>query len=240
MSGSDSQTSSLDPSDAVVLERWVIEELVEGSLYGIEAIFAFAVFFMLLRKGLLNSWARSLLFATTVILFGGSTIAIASRVMYYIHHIRQLGDPTYDPFEIMTRWNTAHVVVTRINYLLGDLIVVWRAWILFDTGLVKILLSSCIFVSLGGTIVNLYFTIADVETQGFSDIRFLFPATLLLTNITATVLIGYKTWRYRYFIKRHLGKLSKPTQVEQVLVLLVESGIIYAALWVGNTALQTN
>ncbi|THV00166.1 hypothetical protein K435DRAFT_466453 [Dendrothele bispora CBS 962.96] len=52
-------------------------------------------------------------------------------------------------------------------------------------------------------------------------------------NFFATSLIAYKAWSYRVDIKRNLAKTRRSkSQVEKVLALLVESGLIYMAFWV--------
>ncbi|RDX47373.1 hypothetical protein OH76DRAFT_1354415, partial [Lentinus brumalis] len=55
----------------------------------------------------------------------------------------------------------------------------------------------------------------------------------LLTNIIATTLIAYRAWQHRRTIMTYL-RASRRTQVERTLALLVESGLLYCALWVST------
>ncbi|KAI0687965.1 hypothetical protein C8T65DRAFT_127594 [Cerioporus squamosus] len=54
----------------------------------------------------------------------------------------------------------------------------------------------------------------------------------LVTNIVATTLIAYRAWEHRRIIMSYLRGSSRRTQVERTLALLVESGLLYCALWV--------
>ncbi|THU76602.1 hypothetical protein K435DRAFT_704503 [Dendrothele bispora CBS 962.96] len=57
---------------------------------------------------------------------------------------------------------------------------------------------------------------------------------LIFTNLVATVLIGYKTWCHHRNIQNNLGNAGSSSKVQKILLLLMESGIIYLILWVRN------
>lgn len=76
-------------------------------------------------------------------------------------------------------------------------------------------------------------------------------ALSLATNAIATLLIAYKLWyvggpalarmflsyphrTHRKFVINNLGMAQRQSKVEKVLVLLVESGVLYCALQVGH------
>ncbi|KAL1691849.1 hypothetical protein GGG16DRAFT_52718 [Schizophyllum commune] len=63
---------------------------------------------------------------------------------------------------------------------------------------------------------------------------------LLITNIVATALFGAKVLHYRKEIKGSLGLFTpQRTQAEAVLLLLLESGIVYIVFWVCDYTLAT-
>ncbi|KAL1668994.1 hypothetical protein GGF50DRAFT_123558 [Schizophyllum commune] len=66
-----------------------------------------------------------------------------------------------------------------------------------------------------------------------SNIQFL-PRFIpfLVTNVIATALIGAKAWQYIREIKGSLGLFTQRSQVETVLLLLLESGVAYILFWV--------
>ncbi|KAL0570730.1 hypothetical protein V5O48_006696 [Marasmius crinis-equi] len=54
----------------------------------------------------------------------------------------------------------------------------------------------------------------------------------MATNVSGTIIIGYKVWCYRQNVGAFLGKCRQKTRAEKVLVLFLESGIVYSVLWV--------
>ncbi|KAL1675674.1 hypothetical protein EV122DRAFT_195421, partial [Schizophyllum commune] len=96
------------------------------------------------------------------------------------------------------------------QYLLSDAIVVWRAWVLWPNSRVaKAILSTCMCGSVVGAILNAVWTIQNDR------------------SVKTLPRIQY----YRRDIKGSLGLYTRKSQVETVLVLLVESGCLYSLLW---------
>ncbi|RPD53676.1 hypothetical protein L227DRAFT_581128 [Lentinus tigrinus ALCF2SS1-6] len=61
----------------------------------------------------------------------------------------------------------------------------------------------------------------------------------LSTNVIATMLIAYRAWEHRRAIMSYLKKAAPGrTKVERALALLVESGLLYCALWVVIVVLE--
>ncbi|KAK7458105.1 hypothetical protein VKT23_010012 [Stygiomarasmius scandens] len=61
----------------------------------------------------------------------------------------------------------------------------------------------------------------------------IFGCLPLVTNLLATSAIGYKAWFHRQRIKQNLLLSSSPDQVQKILLLLIESGLIYSFFWAG-------
>ncbi|KAI4523587.1 hypothetical protein K525DRAFT_267845 [Schizophyllum commune Loenen D] len=59
---------------------------------------------------------------------------------------------------------------------------------------------------------------------------------LLITNVVATVLIGTKVLQHRREIKGSLGLFAQRSQAETVLLILLESGLVYIFFWVLDCA----
>ncbi|RDX41689.1 hypothetical protein OH76DRAFT_1364096, partial [Lentinus brumalis] len=111
---------------------------------------------------------------------------------------------------------------------IGDAIVWWRAWVLWKDH--RLVLCTWVILLL-----------ATMNTSEVSTIGSLFGADgwgiaaamlSLLTNMVATLLIAYRAWEHRVLIMSHLKGCSTRSQVERTLALLVESGVLYCALWV--------
>ncbi|GJE87221.1 hypothetical protein PsYK624_033040 [Phanerochaete sordida] len=109
-----------------------------------------------------------------------------------------------------------------VNSILGDVVVLWRAWALWPRSrIVKIvsvlLIVSCTAMSTWNTVAKYTFRIYDSS-----------PATLpsWFANLWATALIGSRAWQHRRHVLVHLHS-SFRSSTERVLLLLVESGVLY-------------
>ncbi|THU87614.1 hypothetical protein K435DRAFT_867139 [Dendrothele bispora CBS 962.96] len=128
-------------------------------------------------------------------------------------------------------------VVMRLNFLLSDGIVVWRTWVLFPFDkLVKATLVFCMLVTSVCTCVD-----GGIAASRTSDIihsvggpvaqNLLTSLPLLITNILATALIGYKAWSHRKTIKQNLMSTGTNTsKALKTLWLLIESGLVYCII----------
>ncbi|THU96039.1 hypothetical protein K435DRAFT_966125 [Dendrothele bispora CBS 962.96] len=231
-----SSQSFLTSQDATGILISFIQETVGGLLCGIECVLVASVYLLLSRNGLFNSASKCVLLAMSILMLLGSIMEIVTKVGIDAEQLKALSNPEYNPLPNLIKWEKVTMFFSRFSYMLGDLIVVWRAWILFPgKSPAKCALVVCIMVILGSFISNLFFAykdLANFEIDPSPGPRLILPAALLFTNVIATLLIAYKAWHYRKFIKDNAGILTRKGQVEQVLILLVESGILYIALWI--------
>ncbi|THU97546.1 hypothetical protein K435DRAFT_796412 [Dendrothele bispora CBS 962.96] len=130
-------------------------------------------------------------------------------------------------------------LMDRLNYFIGDIVVVWRAWVLFPQRLaVKTTLSICLLGSFVGVSLDIGLLIKGVlenffytgnKTEGL-----VLAIPLIFTNFTATALIGFKAWYHVQSIQRNLGSATtSPSKVLKIMLLLIESGLLYLAFWIG-------
>ncbi|THU96607.1 hypothetical protein K435DRAFT_858386 [Dendrothele bispora CBS 962.96] len=232
-------SDALIPNEIVIsLRDFVGQEAAEGVFYGTECLLTISAIYILIRQGLRNSLPRCFLLAAASLMLFDSTMLFAIHIMFDLAQINSLGDPSYD-FQTIIHWESAAVVFLRLSYLAGDLIVVWRAWILFDGQVVfRMILSVCVLASTALLTVDAYFSIRKNMSLNSDDFNqkllppAILPSVLLCTNVIATLFIAYKAWHYRQFFKAHLGAVKRKSQAQQVLVLLVESGFIYCSLWI--------
>ncbi|TFK82048.1 hypothetical protein K466DRAFT_438072, partial [Polyporus arcularius HHB13444] len=114
-------------------------------------------------------------------------------------------------------------------------IVWWRAWVLWPDNRVVRWVCVTIIVLTGGSQTFVPSPITTLEYRTiFGGSVYGIAAGLfsLLTNVAATALIAYRAWMHRRLIMSYLKGCSPRTQVERTLALLVESGVLYSALWV--------
>ncbi|KAI4519079.1 hypothetical protein K525DRAFT_206949 [Schizophyllum commune Loenen D] len=119
----------------------------------------------------------------------------------------------------------------HISYLLGDALVVWRAWVIWSES--KLICGSLTYL-IRGLIGGLSFDLV-VDLKSWLDDKALnapMIIAMLLTNAVATALVGVRVWTYRRDIAAALGLVTFGSRVGGLLMLLLESGILYCAIWV--------
>ncbi|PBK87688.1 hypothetical protein ARMGADRAFT_1065917 [Armillaria gallica] len=136
-----------------------------------------------------------------------------------------------------TQW--AQLLLEVVNIALGDSIVIWRAWILWNRRW-WIILSSMLLLL--GTVasgsglvyavatapVGVVFTDPSLEAWAIA-----FILSTLSTNLWATTLVAYRTWSH-FKLVRHLTGVSilgNFRRQSAVLPILIESGTLYCCTW---------
>ncbi|KAJ7592226.1 hypothetical protein C8J56DRAFT_1046595 [Mycena floridula] len=176
-------------------------------------------------------------------MFVSSTVITPSLLANSLIQLPTLG---FDPPNIerpLINMSIFSDTLIRLNYLIGDSIVIWRSWVLWTNhSRVHILLIVCVIASFVGASVDLIFLILYDLSRFLNTSRFsptgsrtlILTLPLFLTNTVSTLSMGYKVWEYKVEIKHNLGlSHNKRTKVERVLSLLTESGSIYCLLWLG-------
>ncbi|KAF5343458.1 hypothetical protein D9758_011845 [Tetrapyrgos nigripes] len=252
------QSGPLSDEDLAILKEWIIQTAVEFLLYGVYATLSLIALYFLLASDIRRSKTQFCLFALGIFMLLFSTSIIVLQLEYILVQIPLKG---YDPPDMLTvtrllkDMKISDDFFIRLNFLISDCVLVWRSWILYPRGfMVKIALCVsvlvsvvCTFVDAGtGTIrLRRENSVTDIvnNPEGGND-TLLLTLPLLLTNLLASVLIGYKAWRHRQEIKNNLNDESPPVnKMQKVLLLLVESGSIYFVLWFTFTvisAIQTS
>ncbi|KIK71705.1 hypothetical protein GYMLUDRAFT_235997 [Collybiopsis luxurians FD-317 M1] len=127
--------------------------------------------------------------------------------------------------------------------VLGDLILLWRTWalwqdrLLFMIGPMVLWVASfatfLTFIIMYGTSSNFPF-IALIQNGGWdAPLGRLQLATWLLsmlTNLVATMTITYKAWQHRSMIKMSFNESTKRSQIGNILALMIEPGCFYFVL----------
>ncbi|KAI0643444.1 hypothetical protein C8Q79DRAFT_1012723 [Trametes meyenii] len=121
----------------------------------------------------------------------------------------------------------------------GDSIIIWRVYAFWSTSQGKwvlILPLACLLGSLTTSVLVTYCATgvgANIEQGAFRDppfcrnVQTASYAMTLVTTAVATALIAYKTWEYRRLHKEAFGKYTQQTRSQKVMLLLIESGILY-------------
>ncbi|KAL1752759.1 hypothetical protein FB107DRAFT_292922 [Schizophyllum commune] len=122
-------------------------------------------------------------------------------------------------------------LMRKIVLFTCDVIVVWRAWVIYpESRRVKALLFACTLCCLGGLAIHSVF-IDGPDRIYHSSVAALVPVCTLLTNIVATSLVSRRLWTYRRNISRALHAGKRASKIDMFLTLLVESSAVYCVAW---------
>ncbi|KAH9969508.1 hypothetical protein BC827DRAFT_3897 [Russula dissimulans] len=127
-----------------------------------------------------------------------------------------------------------------INYILGDGIVLWRAWVLWNRRLSLFIFPLVSMLCTLGTGVAsaIYFYQGQVSKvnshKTILSLHFEWSIWFLTfgTNLWATGLIFVQAWQHRRFLRSLRIKETFRTSTEKALAFLVESGALYLVIWI--------
>ncbi|KAI0312448.1 hypothetical protein OF83DRAFT_658746 [Amylostereum chailletii] len=128
------------------------------------------------------------------------------------------------------------LLVAIVNIILSDIIVLWRASVVWSRNVFVIAISIAFVIT-----IPVFYIISVIvgvlaylnEIQHVVVVVFFAVAFVLslVSNICATMLITYKAWLLRRRIGKYLQNAGRGSAVEGVMALLVESGALYCAIW---------
>ncbi|KAI0665761.1 hypothetical protein C8Q78DRAFT_995290 [Trametes maxima] len=161
-----------------------------------------------------------------------------------IRHVQHLSSETasalpYDEGGVALRIVQSIAFVLMV--VIGDATVWWRAWVLFPDSH-AVLVTAVLFptlVLLAGTIPTVLLAPDSGMAMWTKPEGYAGSCVSLMSNLVATGVIASKAWARRRAFKEYLGR-ARPcgTQTHRVMVLLVESGIVYCILWIVVLAIQ--
>ncbi|KAJ7575493.1 hypothetical protein C8J56DRAFT_974729 [Mycena floridula] len=224
--------SDWDLGNSPEFHRQSIDLAISAALgYGAYSVLAMIAIYVLIRRhGLHKSKARRVLFGFTIAMFLVTTACFIADIRMAI---LQQGIVT-EILPSWKRWAIVNSIAHHIIYVMSDMIVVWRAWVLCSFRSIQVVLSVCIVGSIVGNIVHTANQVEFYENgTRFSVLTSLVVMylPLALTNLVATSAIAYKAWICRVSIRKHLSQIPPITRAEKVLLLLIESGAGFLAAW---------
>ncbi|KAJ7497632.1 hypothetical protein FB451DRAFT_239495 [Mycena latifolia] len=202
---------------------------------------------MLIKRGLKTS-VNQTMFAITVFMYLLSTALWAYSVADVVDrmnvYINDLLNPLnyYSGHDTVTKWSPLLNALLLVNYTLSDGIVVWRAWILCLRNHRKYLSVPIFFlvVTAVSVICTIIFRIvgfvqspldeipsSSYLVRGIDILQITNLGMSLLSNLSATAVVGATLLRHRQRIRAAFTDSKKSTKANQILALLVESGVLY-------------
>ncbi|KAF5361266.1 hypothetical protein D9758_010311 [Tetrapyrgos nigripes] len=237
------QSYPLNSFDVYLLRSWLVEIAVPWLLYGINAMLLLFLSYILLSQQNHPTKPQLILLILVVFMLILSTACVTLETQFTLEQLPFLSEGLTDAkFDYIVH-KSAHIrialgVLGRTNYIIGDGIVVWRAWIMFPYNqLVKNILILCMLASFVGTFADAGLAAASFQRLqlGSTTNDLIMAIPLLVTNIIATGLNGYKAYLHNKDIREHLSQCdTHVTKAQKILLLLVESGMVYCGIWIAT------
>ncbi|KAJ7141413.1 hypothetical protein C8R44DRAFT_763377 [Mycena epipterygia] len=191
---------------------------------------------IMLKRGLKTGPNRAL-FIISLFMYILSTAYWAYSVADVVARMQFFIDPEHPTlYNQVTKPYDLFNALVLINYALSDGIVVWRAWIICSRDHRKFLYLSIVFLILTamsitatialriGTVVEPKLGQRNFFVEVLNVLQVSNVGTSLISNLTATGIIGTTAWRHRQSIK---AAFRKKTKGDQIMIVLLESGLLY-------------
>ncbi|TFY70024.1 hypothetical protein EVG20_g2913 [Dentipellis fragilis] len=215
-----------------------IAALASASLfYGTFSVVFASSTYLLWRKHGLKSRTRSTVLIATTLMYCVATVHWSLLLAFTWILVTQSPDTsgpiTLKSARLLANMDEVLVFLPIINFLVSDAIVVWRAWLICGRRPEIVLPCAILFVLalLAAVVSAVGSTLSVTVAPGMS--LSLLAATLfgfltMMINLLSTGLIAWKAWcAASAEHQKHLSTVDRPTQVEKILALLIESGVLY-------------
>ncbi|KAF7294032.1 hypothetical protein MKEN_01449500 [Mycena kentingensis (nom. inval.)] len=207
--------------------------------WGVYAVLFVVSVLLVVRKGVQGSTPRQVLLFSTCFMFTASTaLAGVDTAIYLV----QFSGGDYLPTS--TKLQLACEVLFDSLFLMGDTIVIWRTWAIcadrksfiaapltvWFGGFACLFSLICVSIRNG---VSSGWTVGVYDTDTTLHLSLATAALSAATNFFCTVFISVKAWRRRDIFRRQISRdASGPaTRTHKIMSVLVESGLIYLAIW---------
>ncbi|KAH9006544.1 hypothetical protein EDB86DRAFT_3145222 [Lactarius hatsudake] len=226
-----------------------------AAFFGAYIILTFTAVYLLARR---EKTATSIfMMVLTLVMFGVSTAYFILDIILVSNGVLH---PQEYPKTVIDLWGgvtTAQIVCQGINSVLGDSIVIWRAWVVWGRQLSVViaplvLLFGVAFSSFGAAVAQSRVLADPSYLTVFNKFMIALPSLTLATNVTATALILWPVWCVfcvlacilygaelidavlRASIRKveHHGAVTHGTvRLHSLLKILIESGGLYCLTW---------
>ncbi|KAL1756316.1 hypothetical protein FB107DRAFT_211644 [Schizophyllum commune] len=195
---------------------------VDFAFYGVQVALSVSAIIILAHRHGPSHWTKA---AILSLLLASSISTFANIDFYLTEFPSYFGSSERDVDVLLLRLGIVVTVAQDFNFVLSDAVLHSVAMLNGLSDLHRV-----------GSIVECawdFWRGLSALSRLESNIQFL-PRFIpfLVTNVIATALIGAKAWQYHREIKGSLGLFTQRSQVETVLLLLLESGVAYIMFWV--------
>ncbi|KAK0193534.1 hypothetical protein F5146DRAFT_1134193 [Armillaria mellea] len=136
----------------------------------------------------------------------------------------------------------AQLSLECVNFMFGDGIILWRAWVLWKCdrrilcmSVILLLITLGMGCGLGYTLTHPPEPFVDSESRNPAAVIWGACAMIstMITNICATSLIAYRIWTHHRLIRSLTGEslAAQFSKQNSILKFLIESGMLYVCTW---------
>ncbi|THV01120.1 hypothetical protein K435DRAFT_750540 [Dendrothele bispora CBS 962.96] len=184
-----------------------------------------------------------LLFCSSTVLWGLNITYLRATNMFLIGPLdfQSMANRAAQATNIQSSLAAPIEALYLFNMLVGDILVLWRAYIICDRKkIILVLPCLTLLTSLGFAIGS----VVCLETHGTSGATSMSGgskvcawaepiawASSLLTNFLSTLAVGFRLWCMRGIVKESLGYLPPWNRAQRILMIITESGFIYCLFW---------
>ncbi|KAK0201340.1 hypothetical protein DFS33DRAFT_1439247 [Desarmillaria ectypa] len=131
--------------------------------------------------------------------------------------------------------------LASVNIVIGDSIVIWRAWTLWSRRSWVIFTSAMLLTGTTASAIGLVRAFATAppgisvfHNDTLSSWAIVFITSTLITNTWATALVAYRTWSHSKIIREITGEglMVRFRRQGGILAILIESGVFYSTTWI--------
>jgi len=226
----------------------VYDNLFVGIVYGVYIVLYVTSVYVLLRKpGFTSSLPKMIMFGITTFMFVLGIIALVLETALGFQQMQLFLNPSAS--NVWSSYQTNVIIavgatITRLMYILSDMICAWRAVVIWNRNKRVIAILSLFILGttaaagcdLGLSLEPLFnpshHSIEDESNVKFGERALILGGPTLATDILSTGLIAWKAWQRRITVGKHLCEGSRSARVDRVFALLIESGFIYCCIWI--------
>ncbi|ESK87814.1 hypothetical protein Moror_15341 [Moniliophthora roreri MCA 2997] len=213
--------------------------LISAIFYGAQAILLCIIVIITCKRELIGvpiSKARIYLLVMAITMMIVTT-EIVAFIMWDVVQVQPgmiSGNLNMDRItELEGRVIKGRVIGIFLNALIGDCIVFWRAWVLWRYKRKMVYLPGILLLCSGASAVSFIGCFAKQDSsmlEKCEPLEILAIAFTNVTNIATTASIWYYTWLHWRAVRGYIDAGNRQARSEKVLVLVLESGIIYTAI----------
>ncbi|KAI0261622.1 hypothetical protein BC834DRAFT_845475 [Gloeopeniophorella convolvens] len=204
-----------------------------AGFFGAYAVLTAVALYLLLRRE--RTTVRIAMTLVTAAMFGVSTVYFVLDIVLVADGLLRRDKHPETVIDLWGRVATAQIVCQGINSVLGDGIVIWRAWVVWGRRLRVVLVPLVLLFGVAFSSFGMAYAQSRVRADAraqhlFAKFMITLPSMTLATNLSATALILWRIGKLHVSL-RGAGVSAGTVRYRRLLAVLIESGGLYCFTW---------